>query len=134
MKTRRSKGSEAGQDDLQTLDIDLPQNMDIEQLEQLVPGVQLKHPNNQTIVLVYEALLDRYRSVNALNMQIEEMRSESVRKEVELDQTLQDQDVRVKDLEQALSSKASEVENLRLQNRDLCPSYAVKLLMEYSQR
>src|ERR1700761_9596848 len=122
MKTRRSKGNESIQEDVATLEVDLPPEMDVDQLERLLPDVQVKQPNQHNILAVYNTLLEQSGTISTLNLELEELRSESIRKEVELDQTLQDQDVRFKDLEQSLNSKVAEIDGLREQIKQLCLS------------
>jgi TolA-binding protein len=120
MKTRRSKGNETVHDEVQTIEVELPSDFDVDQLAEMFPNVQLRQPNSQTIAMVYKSLLEQSHSIHTLNLQIEEMRSENMRKEIELDQTLQEHDVRFKELEQNLSLKSSEVDSMKRQNEELC--------------
>jgi hypothetical protein len=102
------------------LEVDIPRELDVSPLEELFPDIALKQPTSQTILMVYRSLLDHVQTIGSLNVRLEESRSENVRKEVELDQTLQEQDVRLKELEQSLSSRVAEVEHLKEENRQLC--------------
>ena len=120
MKTRRSKGNEPQQDETHALEIDIPAELDVSPLEELFPDATLKQPTTQTVLMIYRSLLDHIHSISSLNARLEETRAESVRKEVELDQTLQEQDMRFKELEQNLSSRQAEVEYLKSENKQLC--------------
>jgi nucleoprotein TPR len=120
MKTRRAKVNEPEVDEAQSLEVDLPDDMDFARLEELLPDNPLKQPTAQSTLVVYNYLLEQSREVQALNIQLEEMRSDSMRKEVELEQTMQEHELRFKELEESLSLKSNEAGTLKDQNKQLC--------------
>lgn len=114
MKTRRSRGSEAAEAGGSTmeLELELPSDIDVDQLEELLPDVSPSKLTPDAAVQLYKFILDQARAINDLGVQLEQSQSESLKKEIELDQTLQDHDMRFKELDDALSSRSAEVERL----------------------
>ncbi len=115
MKTRRSKGSEQDntQDEPHSLQLNLPDDIDGDQILQLIPGISLLSPSPEDVIAVYKFLIEQTREVDSLNAQVEESNAASVRKDIELDQALQERDVQIRELESSAQLNATQVEKLR---------------------
>ena len=71
MKTRRSKGDETDQDDGRFIELELPQDLDVEQLAQLFPYAQLHQPTPHFILTLYKSLLEQSFSIQTLNTKVD---------------------------------------------------------------
>jgi nucleoprotein TPR len=127
MKTRRkSKAAthaEAGQDDSQMAEdgashiIEIPVDIDLESLQNILPDTSLTSPSPESIVSLYRFLLAQVEEADATQRELEEARADAEKKDVELDQALQDRESQTKDLETSLDIVQSELKEVK-QERD----------------
>jgi nucleoprotein TPR len=132
MKTRRkSKVATAAAEDLggrsssplteefgsATLFVELPDDLDVESLSNFLPDIPLSNPTPESIVLLYRHLLTQASEVDATQRDLDDARAEVERKDVELDQALQDRESMAKELELSLEVAHKEVKQIG-QERD----------------
>jgi len=127
MKTRRkSKAAahtEPDQGDSQMAEdnplhnIELPPDIDLDSLQNILPDTSLTSPSPESIVSLYRLLLAQVEEADAIQRVLEEARAEAEKKDVELDQALQDRESQTKDLETSLDTLQSELKEVK-QERD----------------
>lgn len=72
--------------------ISLPSDIDVDTLSALIPGEPLETPTEDTVLHLYRTLLAHVAQVDATTRQVEDLRAEAEKKEVELDQAHQDRE------------------------------------------
>lgn len=125
MKTRRKSKAvaEADQDGSQIAEdntshnIEIPDDIDLESLQNILPDTSLTSPSPDSIVSLYRLLLAQIEEADATQRELEEARAEAEKKDVELDQALQDRESQTKDLETSLDIIQSELKEVK-QERD----------------
>jgi nucleoprotein TPR len=125
MKTRRKSRAvaEADQDGSQLAEdntshnIEIPDDIDLESLQNILPDTSLTSPSPDSIVSLYRLLLAQVEEADATQRELEEARAEAEKKDVELDQALQDRESQTKDLETSLDIVQSELKEMK-QERD----------------
>jgi hypothetical protein len=118
MKTRRSKGGDDehppdGDAATTTLTLALPSDIDPTQLADIIPDISLDNPSSEDVVSIYKLVLKQAADLDELSSQLEQANESSHRKDIELDQLLQERDVQMKDIESTLTTNTSEVDKLR---------------------
>lgn len=98
-------------------DLEIPSDIDIESLQSILPDVSLTSPSPDSILSLYRLLLAQVENADAIQREIEEARAEAERKDVELDQALQDRESLTNDLEKSLDSLQNELKEVK-QERD----------------
>ena len=129
MKTRRRSKAVAAvtaeashsaeTEETHSLTIVIPEGLDIDALSSLVPDADLTAPNSEAIVSVYRLLLQQVADLNATQRELDESRAEAEKKEVELDQALQDRESLSKDFEQSLESSHVDLEKYKRERDQL---------------
>ena len=132
MKTRRrskavaaasaeaSHSVEATQaEETHSLTLVIPEGLDVDTLSTLVPDADLAAPNSEAIISVYRLLLQQVADLNATQRELDESRAEAEKKEVELDQALQDRESLSKDFEQSLESSHVDLEKYKRERDQL---------------
>ncbi|KAI6151410.1 hypothetical protein EDD17DRAFT_1636802 [Pisolithus thermaeus] len=118
--------STQGTEDISTLagrlSIPIPVDVDIEALSNLIPQVSFTNPTPETIVSVYRLLLAQVAETDATQRDIEELRAEVERKDIELDQAVQDGETKSKDLETSLEAAQSKLSALTNERDELVES------------
>lgn len=104
------------------LSIPIPVDVDIEALSNLIPQVSFTNPTPDTIVSVYRLLLAQVAETDATQRDIEELRAEVERKDIELDQAVQDGETKSKDLETSLEAAQSKLSALTNERDELVES------------
>lgn len=112
-KSRIAHASEADSD----AHIVIPDDIDHEELAALLPDVDLHSPSPEAIVTFYKLLLAQAADLDASQRQLDEAHGETEKKEVELDQALQDRESATKELEGSVESLQEEL-NLVKRERD----------------
>jgi len=79
--------------------ISLPSDIDLDALSGLIPGEPLEAPTEDTILHLYRTLLAHVTQLDATTNEVEELRAEAEKKEVELDQGYQDRENDKKEME-----------------------------------
>jgi nucleoprotein TPR len=126
MKTRRKSrvtaqfeadadGSQAADENV--LNMHMPEDLDIESLQNILPDISIMAPSSDAIVLLYRFVLAQAEEVDVTQMELEEARAHAEKKEIELDQALQDRESQTKDLEAYLDTVQSELKAVK-QERD----------------
>ncbi|KAI6009008.1 hypothetical protein BKA83DRAFT_648805 [Pisolithus microcarpus] len=104
------------------LSIPIPVDVDIEALSSIIPQVSFTNPTPDTIVSVYRLLLAQVAETHATHRDIEELRAEVERKDIELDQAVQDGETKSKDLETSLEAAQSKLSALKSERDELVES------------
>ncbi|KAI6016238.1 hypothetical protein EDC04DRAFT_2520365, partial [Pisolithus marmoratus] len=93
--------------------------VDVEALSSLIPQVSFTNPTPDTILAVYRLLLAQVAEADATQRDIEELRAEVERKDIELDQAVQDGETKSKDLESSLEAAQSQLNALKSERDEL---------------
>ena len=102
-----------------SLTIVTPEDLDVDTLSSLVPDADFSEPNSEVIISVYRLLLQHVADLNATQRQLDESRAEVEKKDVELDQALQDRESMSKELEQSQESAHVELEKCKREKDEL---------------
>lgn len=95
----------------------IPDDLDTELLANLLPEVNLDAPSQADVVALYRLLVAQASESDALQVELEETKAEVERKDVELDQALQDKETGTKELEATLENVQNELKQAK-QERD----------------
>ncbi|KAI6139407.1 hypothetical protein BKA82DRAFT_25515 [Pisolithus tinctorius] len=104
------------------LSIPIPVDVDVEALSNLIPEVSFTNPTPDTIVSIYRLLLAQVAETDATHRDVEELRAEVERKDIELDQAVQDGESKSKDLESSLESAQTQLNALKTERDELVES------------
>ena len=102
---------------LQSIHISIPQDIPLEPLSNLIPDTALDSLTPESIIHVYRLLVAQAADLASATSELEESRAQIVRKDVELDQALQDKEGAVSELEKSIESARNELK-LAVQQRD----------------
>ena len=102
-----------------SLTIVTPEDLDVDTLSSLVPDADLSEPNSEVIISIYRLLLQHVADLNSTQRQLDESRAEVEKKDVELDQALQDRESMSKELEQSQESAHVELEKCKREKDQL---------------
>lgn len=91
----------------------LPEDVDIHLLAEILPGVSFEAPSPEAIVNCYKLLLAQREQLDASSRDVEDLRALAEKKDVELDQALQDRESAVRDLETTVETVQSELNVIR---------------------
>lgn len=116
-----ARSSSPGVEDLAsaTFTVALPDDLDVESLSNFLPDVPLSNPTPESIVLLYRHLLAQASEVDATQRDLDDARAEVERKDVELDQALQDRESIGRELETSLEGAQNEVKQILLERDQL---------------
>ncbi|KDQ62646.1 hypothetical protein JAAARDRAFT_54566 [Jaapia argillacea MUCL 33604] len=115
--------SQAGEDGAgATLTLTLPDDVDLESLSNLLPDFSLTSPSTDAIISLYRLVLAQVAEVDAVQRDLEDVRAESERKDVELDQALQDRETATQELDASLEAAHNELKQVKLERDDLASS------------
>lgn len=99
--------------------ISLPSDIDIDALSVLIPGEPLETPTEDTVLHLYRTLLAHVAQVDATTREVEELRAEAEKKEVELDQVYQDRENGGKELEALVDNLQKELKSAKAERDEL---------------
>ncbi|KAG9315951.1 hypothetical protein JVU11DRAFT_3605 [Chiua virens] len=102
--------------------VPIPSDLDIDTLSHILPDASFSKPDPETVLAVYRLLLAQVADQDDTRRDLEELRAEVERKEIELDQTVQDGESRIKDLENALDSLQKDVTTVKEERDQLVAS------------
>jgi nucleoprotein TPR len=102
-----------------TFSLAIPADIDVETLSNHLPGVSLTSVSAESIITLYKTLLAQVSQFDAVQRDLDEARAEAERKDIELDQALQDRESLAKDLETSLETAHSEVGKLKLERDEI---------------
>jgi nucleoprotein TPR len=99
--------------------VSIPDDLDLEYLSRVLPDVSFDAPSQDTILSLYRLVVSQAVDLEDALRDIEELRADSERKDIELDQALQDRessvsslDARVKGLQEELTKAKQERDTL----------------------
>ena len=99
------------------LSLSIPEDVDFDLLSNLLPDVSLASPSSDEIISLYRLVVVQATDIDATQRDLEEARSELQKKDVELDQVLQDKESSSKEVESELETLQKELKYLK-QERD----------------
>ncbi|KAF9077487.1 hypothetical protein BDP27DRAFT_1397327 [Rhodocollybia butyracea] len=106
----------------QSLNVPIPEDFDIEALSSLVPDLDVHFPSPDTLLSIYQLLLEQSGALDATQREVDELRAEAEKKDVELDQALQDREQSSKDTEQQLERIQDEMTQVKRERDQLLAS------------
>lgn len=101
------------------LSVTLPDDIDYNTLSSLLPEVALTAPTGETIVSLYRFVLAQVAATDVAQREVEEVHAQMERKDIELDQALQDKESAVAETESALESMREELTTVKQENSEL---------------
>ena len=99
--------------------ISLPSDIDLDALSGLIPGEPLESPTEDTILHLYRTLLAHVTQLDATTHEVEELRAEAEKKEVELDQGYQDRENDKKEMENLVGNLQRELKTVKTERDEL---------------
>ena len=99
--------------------ISLPSDIDVDALSALIPGEPLESPTEDTVLHLYRTLLAHVEQVDATTREVEELRAEAQKKEVELDQAYQDRENDKKEVETSVDKLQKELKSAKAERDEL---------------
>ena len=104
---------------LTTFSVSLPSDIDLDTLSTLIPGEPLETPSEDTVLHLYRTLLAHATQVEATTREVEELRAEAEKKEIELDQAYQDRENDKKELENLADGLQKELTTIKTERDEL---------------
>ncbi|KAL0058021.1 Protein mlp1 [Marasmius tenuissimus] len=100
--------------------VPLPEDLDLDSLSNVLPDdFDIHSPTPEAVAVLYELLVSQSSNLDATQRDLDEARAESEKKEVELDQALQDRETQSKDLETQLESVQEELKQVKKERDQL---------------
>jgi nucleoprotein TPR len=99
--------------------ISLPSDIDTDALSTLIPGEPLEAPTEDTVIHLYRTLLAHVTQVDVASREVEELRAEAEKKEVELDQVYQDRENDKKEMEALAGNLQKELRSIKGERDEL---------------
>jgi nucleoprotein TPR len=99
--------------------ITIPSDTDLDALSDLIPGEPLEAPTEDTVLHLYRTLLAHVTQVDATTREVEELRAEAEKKEVELDQAYQDRENDKKEAEILVDNLQKELKSVKAERDEL---------------
>lgn len=96
-----------------TLSVNIPEDIDLDHLSSLLPDVNLSSPSPESLVLLYRVLLSHASDSESAHRELEEARADIQRKDVELDQALQDRETATSELESSAETLQKELSQVK---------------------
>lgn len=120
----RKKSKAAEPDPAVPLHITLPDDIDEDTLSKLIPEINLTSLSSDDILYIYRLFLSKLSDLDSVQRERDEARAEAERKDIELDQALQDKESLTNDLETSVESINKGLEQVK-QERDQLGSYGL---------
>ncbi|XP_006462514.1 hypothetical protein AGABI2DRAFT_71914 [Agaricus bisporus var. bisporus H97] len=120
MKTRQKRKAEEGasQQD-EHFSIPVPDDVDTATLSNLLPGTNITSPSSECIVSIYRLLIGQRLELEDSQEALENAQAEVQRKDVELDQALQDRETGMKETEAQVEAAQEELKKVKLERDEL---------------
>jgi nucleoprotein TPR len=99
--------------------VNIPEDIDFDLLADLLPEEQLESPTPDTILSLYRLVVAQASAVDANQKEMEEARAEAQRKEVELDQALQDREAASKEVESVSETFQHQLQQLEKEKQEI---------------
>ena len=106
------------------LEITLSDDIDKDALSKLIPDIDLASLSADDILSIYRLLLSQLISLDSAQRERDEARADTERKDIELDQALQDKESLSNDHEASVESIHKELQQVK-QERDQLGSYNI---------
>ena len=119
MTRRKSKAAET---DPVLFQITLSEDIDEDALSKLLPEINLASLSSDDILSIYRLLLSQLTSLDSAQRERDEARADTERKDIELDQALQDKESLSNDFETSVESFHKDLQQMK-QERDQLGSY-----------
>lgn len=116
--TRRK--SKAVDDADATLTITIPDDVDAEVLSGLLPEFAADAPSAEQVVNLYRLVIAQAEELDAKQQTIDETQAEVAKKDVELDQALQDKETQSQELDALIQSLQDELKDVKNERDKLC--------------
>ena len=110
--------------------VSIPDDIDSDYLSTLLPGVSFDVPSPDTILALYRLVVTQSLNLETALHDLEESRAENERKDVELDQALQDRESSVSSLEAQVKGLQEELTKAK-QDRDTLGKFGGIVLHPY---
>ena len=101
------------------LTVDIPEDLDFDYLSSLIPDTRLDSPTPESILQLYRLVVNQAVEADAAQRELEDTKAEVGRKDVELDQALQDRENATKDLEATLDEVQKELEQVKQEKEEI---------------
>ncbi|TDL22268.1 hypothetical protein BD410DRAFT_789007 [Rickenella mellea] len=100
----------------------LPSDVSFTALSELLPDVSFESPSPETIIHCYKLVLEQHEQISNFQRDLEDLRAEAERKDVELDQALQDRESAVREMEGAVETAQNELKLAKLEKDEIAAS------------
>lgn len=97
--------------------VSIPDDLDLEYLSRLLPDVSYESPSQDAVLSLYRLIVTQAGDLDSALRDLEESRAENERKDVELDQALQDRESSVSSLDVQVKALQEELARVK-QERD----------------
>ncbi|KAF9651639.1 hypothetical protein BDM02DRAFT_3184386 [Thelephora ganbajun] len=104
--------------------VSLPSDIDLDALSALIPGEPLETPTEDTVLHLYRTLLAHVTQLDATAREVEELRAEAEKKEVELDQAYQDRENDKKEAANLADNLQKELKSIKAERDELATAKA----------
>ena len=111
--------------------VSIPDDLDLEYLSRLLPDVSYESPSPDAVLSLYRLIVTQAGDLDSALRDLEESRAENERKDVELDQALQDRESSVSSLDVQVKALQEELVRVK-QERDTLGESEATLLNTYS--
>ncbi|KAI9435095.1 hypothetical protein H4582DRAFT_2080017 [Lactarius indigo] len=115
-----SEAGTAGQTRVE-FSVPIPDDLDFDYLSRVLPDVSFETPSPDSVLSLYRLVITQAVSLESAHHDLEESRAENERKDVELDQALQDRESSVSSLESQVKGLQEELTKVK-QDRDALAS------------
>jgi nucleoprotein TPR len=122
MTRRKSKAAEA--ESAAPLHVTLSDDIDEDALSDLLPEVSFTSLSSDDVLSIYRLLVSQVINLNSAQRERDEAQADNERKDIELDQALQDKESLTNDLEASVESIHKELQQVK-QERDQLGSYGL---------
>jgi nucleoprotein TPR len=99
--------------------VPIPDNFDLEYLSRLLPDVSVEAPSQDAVLSLYRLVVSQAIDLDGASRDLEDSRAENERKDVELDQALQDRESSVASLEAQVKTLQEEVAKVKEERNTL---------------
>jgi nucleoprotein TPR len=99
--------------------VPIPDDLDLEYLSRLLPDVSFDTPSPDSVLSLYRLVLSQAVDLDGAVRDLEESRAENERKDVELDQALQDRESSASSLEVQVKALQEELEKVKQERNTL---------------
>ena len=114
--------------------VEIPEDVDFDTLNSLLPDFNLTNPSPDAIVSLYRLLVGQSDEAETAQRELEEARAEIQRKDIELDQAIQDRETATAGLEDTLETVQKEqIPSVEVKQIEVAPSATIVEVKEDEQ-